>query len=151
MRIFWGSSSGSVFFFHSRFDTMRHTYHLAQLLRAQATRLQLVAVGDPSQQYLVKSLSLAWLYWSCDVSVGMCKPLTCDLAEVSHARSSGDLPPSPVSLSPREWLKDQCNEGHTVSGITGTPELFTVKGGDHKDKWGDCGMTDSPAPSRRRP
>ena len=116
---------------------MRHAYHLAQLLRAQATRLQVVAVGDPSQQYLVKSLSLAWLYWCCDVSVVTCKPLTCDLAEASHARtvaiSSGDLPSSPVSLGPREWLKDQCNEGHTVSGTTGTPELFTVKGGDHTD------------------
>ena len=43
------------------------------------------------------------------------------------ATSSGELPTSPVSLGPREWLKDQHNEGNTVSGNAGTLELFAVK------------------------
>lgn len=68
---------------------------------------------------------------SFDVSVVTCKPMTCDLADAPNAQiiasSSGDLPTSPVSLGPHEWVKYQCNEGHTVSGTAGTPEVFTVK------------------------
>ena len=37
--------------------------HLAQILRAQATRLQFVAVGDPNRKHFAKSLCLAWLRW----------------------------------------------------------------------------------------
>ena len=47
---------------------IRYAYHLAQILRAQATRFQcppaqFIAVGDSNQKYFTKSLCLSWLCW----------------------------------------------------------------------------------------
>ena len=60
-----------------------------------------------------------------------CKPLTCDLAEASHARkvaiSSGDLPNVSSEFGSSRMAEIACNEGHAVSGTTGTLELFTVR------------------------
>ena len=40
---------------------------------------------------------------------------------------------SPAVLSPDEWLKYQCGEGHTLSGIPDSSDLFTMTclDGDH--------------------
>ena len=48
--------------------------------------------------------------------------------------SGGSLPSSsPVALDHNEWMKYQCGECHTLSGIPGSSDLFTVRcfDGDH--------------------
>ena len=50
---------------------------------------------------------------------------------------------SPAVLSPDEWLKYQCGEGHTLSGIPDSFDLFTMRclDGDHTMTDGDHTMT----------
>ena len=58
--------------------------------------------------------------------------------------SGGFLPSSsPAVLGPDEWLKYQCGEGHTLSGIPDSSDLFTVRclDGDHTKTDGDHTMT----------
>ena len=45
--------------------------------------------------------------------------------------------------SPDEWMKYQCGEGHTLSGIPDSSDLFTVRclDGDHIMTDGDHTMT----------
>ena len=60
-----------------------------------------------------------------------CQPIDCTLEDALTAKmnefSYGSLPnSSPVVLSPNEWLKYQCGEGHTFSGIPDSSDLFTM-------------------------
>ena len=73
-----------------------------------------------------------------DVPHLTCQPINCTLEDAPTAKmiefSGGSLPSSsPVVLGPNEWLKYQCGEGHTLSGIPDSSDLFTVTclDGDH--------------------
>ena len=65
-----------------------------------------------------------------DVPHLTCQPINCILEDGPTAKmiefSSG-------SLGPNEWLKYQCGESHTLSGIPDSSDLFTVRclDGDH--------------------
>ena len=66
------------------------------------------------------------------------QPINCILEDAPTAKriefSDGYLPSSsPVVLGPNEWLEYQCGEGHTLSGIPDSSDLFTVTcfDGDH--------------------
>ena len=67
-----------------------------------------------------------------------CQPINCILEDALTAKmielSDGPLPnSSPVLLGSNEWLKYQCGESHTFSGIPDSFDLFTVTclDGDH--------------------
>ena len=69
-----------------------------------------------------------------------------DAPIVQMIEFSGRFLPSSSSavLSPDEWLMYQCGEGHTLSGIPDSFDLFTVRclDGDHTMthcKWVQCG------------
>ena len=73
-----------------------------------------------------------------DVPHLTCQPISCILEDAPTAKridfSGGYLPSSsPVVLGPNEWLKYQCGEGHTLSGIPDSSDLFTATrlDGDH--------------------
>ena len=73
-----------------------------------------------------------------DVPHLTCQPINCTLEDAPTVKmiefSGGSLPSSsPVALGPDEWLRYQCGEGHTLSGIPGSSDLFSVRclGGDH--------------------
>ena len=73
-----------------------------------------------------------------DVPHFTCQPINCILEYAPTAKriesSGGYLPnSSPVVLVHNEWLKYQCEEGHTLSGIPDSSDLFTVTclDGDH--------------------
>ena len=75
-----------------------------------------------------------------DVPHLTCQPITCTLADAVVAKTidlpGGFLPSSsPVGLDFNEWLKYQCGEGHALSGIADSSDLFTVTclDGDHND------------------
>ena len=77
-----------------------------------------------------------------------CQPIICTLEDAPIAKmiefSGGYLPSnSPVVLGPNEWLKYQCGEGHTLSEIPDSSDLFTVTclDGDHTMTDGDHTMT----------
>ena len=77
-----------------------------------------------------------------------CQPINCTLEDALIAKtidlSRGFLPSSsPVVLGPDEWLKYQCGESHTLSGIPDSSDLFTVTclDGDHTMTDGDHTMT----------
>ena len=77
-----------------------------------------------------------------------CQPIDCTLEDapiVKMIEFSGRFLPSSSSavLSPDEWLKYQCGEGHTLSGIPDSFDLFTVRclDGDHTMTDGDHTMT----------
>ena len=58
--------------------------------------------------------------------------INCTLEDASTSKmiefSGGSLPSSsPVVLGPNEWLKYQCGDGHALSGILDSSDLFTVK------------------------
>ena len=60
-----------------------------------------------------------------DVPHRTCQPINCTLEDALTAMmiefSDGSLPnSSPVLLRSNEWLKYQCGEGHTLSGIPGS-------------------------------
>ena len=82
--------------------------------------------------------------WDASLTVLMmfhtppCQPINCILEDAPIAKMielSGRFLPSssPAVLGPDEWLKYQCGEGHTLSGIPDSSDLFTVRcpGGDH--------------------
>ena len=67
-----------------------------------------------------------------------CQPINCTFEDALVAKTidlSGRFLPSssPVVLGPGEWLKYQCGEGHTLSGIPDSSDLFTTTclDGDH--------------------
>ena len=73
-----------------------------------------------------------------DVPHLTCQPINCSLEDAPTAKmiefSGGYLPSSsPAVLSLNEWLKYQCGEGHTLSGIPDSSDLFTMTclDGDH--------------------
>ena len=73
-----------------------------------------------------------------DVPHLTCQPVNCILEDAPTARmigfSGGSLPSSsPVVLGANEWLKYQCGESHTLSGIPDSFDLFakTCLNGDH--------------------
>ena len=73
-----------------------------------------------------------------DVPHLTCQPINCTLEDAPTAKriefSGGYLPSSsPVVLDPNEWLKYQCGEVHTLSGIPDLSDLFSVTclDGDH--------------------
>ena len=77
-----------------------------------------------------------------------CQLINCILEDAPTAKtiefSRGFLPSSsPAVLGPDEWLKYQCGEGHTLSGIPDSSDLFTVRclDGDHTMTDGDHAMT----------
>ena len=74
----------------------------------------------------------------CDFPHLTCQPINCILEDALVAKtidlSGGFLPSSsPMVLEPNEWLKYQRGEGHTLSGIPDSSDLFTVRclDGDH--------------------
>ena len=73
-----------------------------------------------------------------DVPHLTCQPINCTLDDAPTAKtielSGGSLPScSPAVLGPDKWLKYQCGERHTLSGIPDSSDLFTVTclDGDH--------------------
>ena len=77
-----------------------------------------------------------------------CQQIDCTLEDapiVKMIECSGRFLPSssPAVLSPDEWLKYQYGEGHTLSGIPDSFDLFTVRclDGDHTMTEGDHTMT----------
>ena len=77
-----------------------------------------------------------------------CQLINCTLEDALIAKtidlSGGFLPSSsPVVLGPDEWLKYQCGESHSLSGIPDSSDLFTVTclDGDHTMTDGDHTMT----------
>ena len=73
-----------------------------------------------------------------DVPHHTCQSINCILENAPIAKMiefpGGFLPgSSPVVLGSNEWLKYQCGEGHTFSGIPDSSDLFTVTclDGDH--------------------
>ena len=73
-----------------------------------------------------------------DVPHLTCQPINCILEDAPTAKridlSDGSLASgSPVVLDPNEWMKYQCGEGHTLSGIPDSSDLFTMTflDGDH--------------------
>ena len=83
-----------------------------------------------------------------DVPYLTCQLINCTLEDAPTEKtiefSDGFLPSSsPAMLGPDEWLKYQCGEGHTLSGIPDSSDLFTVRrlDGDHTMTDGDHAMT----------
>ena len=78
-----------------------------------------------------------------DVPHPTCQPISCTLEDAPIARmiefSGGFLPSSsPVVRSPDEWLKYQCGEGHTLSEIPDSSDLFTMTCLDGKHTMTHC-------------
>ena len=66
-----------------------------------------------------------------DVPQLTCQPINCTLDDAPTANmiefSGGSLSSSsPVVLGPNEWLKYQCGDDHTLSGIPDSSDLFAM-------------------------
>ena len=94
---------------------MRHTYHLAQILRAQATRLQFVTVGDPSQPIRFADAS----HFLCRMLLLLRPAGVLEGVQVETTVSEIDIfvsPTSIITLDHMDKLKNNTLVGNTKVG-----------------------------------